>query len=751
MADRYKIYEQLGSGGMGAVFRAYDHDLRRWVAIKRLTSEKDKFGDDTLVGDLRREADALASLRNPNIVTIFDVATDVDGLFLVMELLEGEDLADVVARGPLHYDDFKELASQTLEALLAAHQCHILHRDIKPENVKVERLPGGRLQSKIIDFGLARAGVRAKKQTEDQSGTVMGSILYMAPEQLTREPVDERTDLYSLGCVFYEALSGQKAFDGPDVAAIIDKHINHNLIPLHVVAPHVPPWLGAWVLRLMARKPDDRPANAQQAIHELRAWEKIAAIPAVMPWMPGAYAPMPYSTQSYPNPAITSAVPVGNYYQAQTGQVLVHTYPTGQVCSIQPVAITGQASTLPTDQPPTQITQKLPSPVKPSLGTASSASRLQSPGKNLSSEAKSRASRTVPSASEQARIFSGQSNFFRNYGFWALGGLIAIVLFLIFQGINFHPKVSSPQDASKPVVRAAMPLLEKVHFQLPEDRQFPPQDDDLVLYLVAKLSAAKSSKNSNGHPNLAKEGEAAEAWHDLAEKAGANTMVSSIAGEANSPKHTSWSGHYLKSKRSAIDFRARGAVHPSFVLSDPGVQSEFFPFGKAPTKGPSGLTLCLVLQSVEKSLPMRIFNLSSEDGCSVTLDINDSKNVLATFIKGSASVTISSQDIDPYKPICVFVTWDRATKTAGLRIRDASGKIYSAKGASIDPPEKPLTRFALGKSQSKENSQSSSKHFFSGWISEVLLYASVLRPDQMQLLEGPNLRDYYWNTMFSNQ
>lgn len=164
MADRYKIYEQLGSGGMGAVFRAYDHDLRRWVAIKRLTSEKDKFGDDTLVGDLRREADALASLRNPNIVTIFDVATDVDGLFLVMELLEGEDLADVVARGPLHYDDFKELASQTLEALLAAHQCHILHRDIKPENVKVERLPGGRLQSKIIDFGLARAGVRAKSK-----------------------------------------------------------------------------------------------------------------------------------------------------------------------------------------------------------------------------------------------------------------------------------------------------------------------------------------------------------------------------------------------------------------------------------------------------------------------------------------------------------------------------------------------------------------------------------------------------------
>jgi serine/threonine protein kinase len=117
-------------------------------------------------------------------------------------------------RGPLPYDDFKELAQQTLEGLLSAHQHHVLHRDIKPENIKVERLPGGRMQSKIIDFGLARAGLRARKQTEDQDGTVMGSIFYMAPEQLTREPVDERTDLYSLGCVFYEALSGKKAFDG---------------------------------------------------------------------------------------------------------------------------------------------------------------------------------------------------------------------------------------------------------------------------------------------------------------------------------------------------------------------------------------------------------------------------------------------------------------------------------------------------------------------------------------------------------
>ena len=312
MAERYKVYEQLGAGGVGAVYRAYDNDLKRWVAIKRLIAAVELDTDNKLAADLRREADALAAMRNPNVVTIFDVASDDIGLFMVMELLEGEDLADVVARGPLHYDDFKELASQTLEALLAAHQRHILHRDIKPENIKVERLPGGRMQSKIIDFGLARSGMRARKQTEDQSGTVMGSIFYMAPEQLTRKPVDEKTDLYSLGCVFYEALSGRKAFDGETVDKVIDAHINHDIIPLHVIAPHVPQWLGAWVLRLMANKPEDRPANAQQAIEEFRSWEKMSSAPAMMPWMPMNYAPMPviFPQPGYPGNVTTSSVPM---------------------------------------------------------------------------------------------------------------------------------------------------------------------------------------------------------------------------------------------------------------------------------------------------------------------------------------------------------------------------------------------------------------------------------------------------------
>lgn len=754
MADRYKTYEQLGSGGMGAVFRAYDHDLRRWVAIKRLTLGKDKMGDETLVGDLRREADALASLRNPNIVTIFDVATDADGLFMVMELLNGEDLADVVERGPLHYDDFKELASQTLEALLAAHQCQILHRDIKPENIKVERLPGGRLQSKIIDFGLARAGLRAGKQTEDQGGTVMGSILYMAPEQLTRQPVDERTDLYSLGCVFYEALSGQKAFDGPDVAAIIDKHINHDLVPLHIIAPHVPPWLGTWVLRLMARNPDDRPHHAQQAIHELRAWEKMATVPAMIPWMPGAYAPLPYSTQAYPIAATTSSVPLPIYYQTPTAQVLVQPYSSAQMASVQPTISLKHVPALPANQVPSPTAQKVLAPNKGTLAVSPPVPNLNSSissTKVLSSAASSKALPRVPASPAKPLVTNKASNSLRVLTFWGIGVLMVIMSFFIFTGVRCKPVDKHPKVISQAVAEGSILDIEKVHFQLPQDRQFPPQDDDLVLYLVANASAVKDSKDSNGHPILAREGEAVEAWYDLAEKAGANTMLSSIAGAANSPHHTPWSDLYVKPKRSAIDFRARDAIQPSLVLSDPGAQSVHFPFGKSPTKGPSGLTLCVVLQSAAKSLPMRVLSLSSADGSAITLDINDSNKVLATFTNGISSVAITSQDIDALKPICAFVTWNGETRTPGLRIRDASGKTYSATGSSISPPNSPLVHFALGKSKSERRSPAYSKECFSGWISEVLLYASVLRPDQIQLLEGPNLRDYYWNINVSNE
>ena len=230
-SDRYKVLEALGEGGQGKVYKAFDLQLQRFVALKRLLKNKDSSQEQ-----LRKEALTLAGLHHPNIVAIHDVATDDQGLFLVMELVEGEDLSRWLEGEALSMEDFHQLASQSLEAMMAAHEIKVLHRDIKPENLRVSRLPGGRLTVKMLDFGLARASQNARRQTADQ-GTVKGSIRYMAPEQLEHKPMDGRTDLYALGCVFYKVLTGRTAFNAETVAATIDAHLEHRVIPLQERAP----------------------------------------------------------------------------------------------------------------------------------------------------------------------------------------------------------------------------------------------------------------------------------------------------------------------------------------------------------------------------------------------------------------------------------------------------------------------------------------------------------------------------------
>jgi serine/threonine protein kinase len=732
MAERYKIYEQLGAGGVGTVSRAYDNELKRWVAIKRLITSKDLAGDEKLITDLRREADALASLRNPNIVTVFDVASDADGLFMVLELLEGEDLADVVTRGPLHYDDFKELASQTLEGLLAAHQRHILHRDIKPENIKVERLPGGRMQSKIIDFGLARAGLRARKQTEDQSGSVMGSIHYMAPEQMTRQPVDERTDLYSLGCVFYEALSGRKAFDGDTVVAVMDKHINHDLVPLHVIAPHVPPWLGAWVMRLMACKPEDRPAHAQQAIEEFRAWEKMSSAPQMMPWMPMSYAPMPgqyappmYPTGSVPpvSAATTSSVPVQPVYY-QTGQVPA--YQTAQV----PTYAEG-----PVLQPVIEVAAQTAN-----IHTASPASPRQASQRGQPHR------RPSQTPSQPAPKKSGLDPQIKTYALIGIAALVALVIGMSLLGGG--SKKSTEQAEATVTAPQSADGTEKILFQLPSDRQFPPQDDDLVLHFVANTGQVKNTKDTSGRPHPANNNEPVFAWHDLAPRAQNNLMRAFQETAKYAPLRQPWNHMHIKSGRVAFSFLPRQDTPSALLLSDPGKDAALFPFGSSTVKGQRGLTFNIVFQADPDSLPTRVMTLSSPSGSSVSLSVTTDKHLLAEFVSDNgARSNITSTSVDGTKPVTAALTWSANSGDTAMRVRDGADKSFNGKGTSLTEPKQPLTRLQLGRVADAKFVMVDKAERFTGWLAEVEMYASVLRPDQLQLLEGPNIKSYYFNNI----
>ncbi|MDF1814548.1 MAG: protein kinase [Verrucomicrobiales bacterium] len=268
MSERYQIKEKIGSGGVGVVYRAYDTKLHRDVAIKRVLLGTEQDNDD-LTEKLLEEAKVLSTLNHPNIVTVHDVGVDNEGPFVVMELLKGETLDQIIERGVMPVEDFEIFARQTLEGLIAAQSVNVLHRDLKPPNIMITWLPSGNFQFKILDFGLAKFARAPSTQTVAQGHSILGSIFFMAPEQFEQLPLDGRTDLYSLGALFYYALTAQHPFQGDMAAQVMAAHMMHQFVPLRLLRPDVPDEISEWVEGLMAREMDDRPADARAALEGL--------------------------------------------------------------------------------------------------------------------------------------------------------------------------------------------------------------------------------------------------------------------------------------------------------------------------------------------------------------------------------------------------------------------------------------------------------------------------------------------------
>jgi serine/threonine protein kinase len=267
---RYLIQAHIGSGGLGDVYRAWDEQLDRAVAVKRVRVLPGAQSERTLLEQTWREAMTTASLQHPNIVTILDYGLDADGAYVVMELVEGETLEDVLARGPLQFVDFHRFAYQSLDAIVASHAVGLIHRDLKPGNFMITRpAHGGPFQVKILDFGLAKFLDRPTPQSMDHLNSLMGSVHYMAPEQFQRLPIDQRTDLYSLGCIFYEAVTGHSAFDGKSVSELIDAHLKTEPFSMKYLRQDLSPGLEKWVLRLLEREADHRTGSAAEALRTL--------------------------------------------------------------------------------------------------------------------------------------------------------------------------------------------------------------------------------------------------------------------------------------------------------------------------------------------------------------------------------------------------------------------------------------------------------------------------------------------------
>ncbi|MGB9660640.1 MAG: Stk1 family PASTA domain-containing Ser/Thr kinase [Moorellaceae bacterium] len=266
---RYEIKEALGGGGMALVYRGYDRLLHRSVTIKIL---REQFASDQdFVARFQQEARAVARLSHPNVVSIYDVGQE-DGLhYLVMEYVEGRSLKEIIAeRAPLPVSEVIEIALQICEALEHAHENGIIHRDIKPHNILITKQ--GRV--KVTDFGIAQA---VNESTMTYDGTMIGSVHYLAPEQARGEPTGAVADIYSLGVVLYEMVTGQLPFNGETPLAIALKHLQEEPRPPRDSNPEVPPALERIILRALAKDPARRYPNVGSLRADLRALRSVLA------------------------------------------------------------------------------------------------------------------------------------------------------------------------------------------------------------------------------------------------------------------------------------------------------------------------------------------------------------------------------------------------------------------------------------------------------------------------------------------
>ncbi|MFC9231111.1 protein kinase [Streptomyces decoyicus] len=330
LGQRYELVEQLGHGGMGKVYRAVDHRLRRTVAVKTLSAELAL--EPEFLTRFQREAHAAAALNHPGVATVHDVGEDAGGgvaePYLVMEYVEGRTLSHVLKDGVLPVAQAVDLTGQVLEALEHSHRHAIVHRDIKPANVMLT----GTGRVKVVDFGIAKALTEVATRLTG-TGVAVGTPAYLAPEQINGGGTDHRTDLYAVGCLLYELLTGRPPYTGDSPFSVMHQHLAAEPVPPSRLRPELPPAMDAVIARALRKGREDRfgsastmhralgeasrPATPAPPVHTPTALDPAALDPAALdPAALGSAVPDPAAREPASAAPVASPVPSGSGQEA---------------------------------------------------------------------------------------------------------------------------------------------------------------------------------------------------------------------------------------------------------------------------------------------------------------------------------------------------------------------------------------------------------------------------------------------------
>ena len=280
LGDRFLVQERIGHGGSGTIYKAEHVTLRRKVAIKVLHDQLSR--DDLAIERFRREATTVAEIDNDHIVEIHDFGRTPDGrLYLAMELLEGETLDQVLEReSRLPIDQIVDVITQLDEALIEAHAIGYVHRDLRPRNIYLAKRRGRANFVKLLDFGLAKIVESEAGAASTSLGMTFGDPKYMSPEQAQGDRIDRRADIYQLGCIAYEMLTGAPPFTGGRVFDVLSRHVSEAPRPVGELRADTPAWLEAVVMRCLAKPPEERFATVSRMVEALHQGQTTGAVMA---------------------------------------------------------------------------------------------------------------------------------------------------------------------------------------------------------------------------------------------------------------------------------------------------------------------------------------------------------------------------------------------------------------------------------------------------------------------------------------